>query len=178
MNAHEWTSQIAALAHREHAALADLLLAIAGFDGAAAYRDLGFGSLFDFLHREIGLSRGSAYYRQVGARMIRRFPEIEAPIRDGRLCITTVSELAKVMTEENRAEVLPRFFGCSRQEAKELVAELRPVERPVVRTVVTEIPLPSAAARVQPETAPTIVQPVGRDQTHPEEGGMVSGRRS
>src|SRR5512137_73633 len=117
MNAHEWISRIASLARREHAALADLLLAIAEFDGAATYRELGFGSLFDFLHREIGLSRGSAYYRQVGARMIRRFPEIEGPVRDGRLCITTVSEVAKVMTEENRGEVLPMFFGLSRQEA-------------------------------------------------------------
>ena len=62
---------------------------------ASRYRQLGFASLFDFLHREIGLSRGSAYYRQVGARLVRRFPEVEGPIRDGRLCITTVSELAE-----------------------------------------------------------------------------------
>ncbi|MEI6226824.1 MAG: HNH endonuclease, partial [Deltaproteobacteria bacterium] len=114
MNAREWSSRIAELARSEHAALADLLLAVAEFDGQGVYRQVGFSSLFDFLHREVGLSRGSAYYRQVGARMVRRFPEVEGPIRDGRLCITTVSELAKVMTEENRAEVLPRFFGLSR----------------------------------------------------------------
>ncbi len=76
----------------------------------------------------------------MGARLVGRFPEVEAPIRDGRLCVTTVSELAKVMTEENRAEVLPRFFGCSRQEAKQLVAEIRPAEVVPRRTVVTEHP--------------------------------------
>ena len=168
MNAREWSSRIAELASREHAALADLLLAVAEFDGQEVYRQLGFSSLFDFLHREVGLSRGSAYYRQVGARMVRRFPEIEEPIRDGRLCITTVSELAKVMTEENRAEVLPRFFGLSRQEAKQLVAELRPVDLVPRRTIVTEIPLLAPM-----ESAPVIVQPVGRTVTHPGRDALV-----
>jgi len=174
MNAREWSSRIAELARREHSALADLLVALADFDGQAVYRALGFPSLFDFLHREIGLSRGSAYYRQVGARLVRRFPEVEAPIREGRLCITTVSELAKVMTEENRAEVLPRFFGCSRQEAKQLVAELRPVEEAPQRTTVTEVPLLAPREAVPAGAAPVVVQPVGRDRTHPERASSAS----
>ncbi len=57
------------------------------------------------------------------------------------------------MTEENRAEVLPRFFHRSRQEAKEIVVELRPVEHAPTRTVVTRAPA---------------VQPVEPDLTHPE----------
>ena len=170
MNAREWSSRIADLASREHSALADLLLALADFDGQLVYRQLGFSSLFDFLHREIGLSRGSAYYRQVGARLVRRFPEVEPPIRDGRLCITTVSELAKVMTEENRGEVLPRFFGCSRQEAKQLAAEIRPVEVVPTRTVVTEVPLLAPREAMPARAARAIVQPVGRHQTHPGRG--------
>ncbi len=164
MNAREWSLRIAELARREQAALADLLLAVGEFDGQEVYRQLGFSSLFDFLHREVGLSRGSAYYRQVGARMVRRFPEVEGPVRDGRLCITVLSELAKVMTEENRAELLPRFFGLSRQEAKQLVATLRPMELVPRRTVVTEVPL------LAPLEAPVIVQPVGRSRTHPDRG--------
>jgi hypothetical protein len=165
MNAREWSSRIAELARRENSALADLLLAVGEFDGQEVYRQLEFSSLFDFLHREIGLSRGSAYYRQVGARMVRRFPEVEEPIRDGRLCITTVSELSKVMIEENRTDVLPRFFGLSRQEAKQLVAELRPVDLVPRRPIVTEIPLLAPMG-----SAPTIVQPVGRDRTHLDRG--------
>lgn len=84
MNAHEWTSRIRDLVRREHSALADLLVALAEFDHLETYRRLGFTSLFDFLHREIGLSRGSAYYRQVGARLVQGFPEVVEPIRDGR----------------------------------------------------------------------------------------------
>jgi hypothetical protein len=40
------------------------------------------------------------------------------PIRDGRLCLTTVFELSKVITGENASEVLPRFFGTSRRDAR------------------------------------------------------------
>jgi 5-methylcytosine-specific restriction endonuclease McrA len=152
MNAHEWTSRIRDLVRREHGALVDLLLALAEFDRLEMYGKLGFGSLFDFLHREVGLSRGSAYYRQVGARLVHRFPEVVEPIRDGRLCITSIIELSKVMTEENRADVLPRFFHRSRQEARQVVVELRPVENAPTRTVVTQV---------------KAVQPVELDPTHP-----------
>ncbi len=154
MNAHEWTSHIVDLVRREHAALADLLLAIAEFDGLKMYRRLGYRSLFDFLHREVGLSRGSAYYRQVGARVVQRFPETVDPIRDGRLCLTGVIELAKVVTDKNREEVIPRFFHRSRQEAKQVVVEMRPIEHAPTRTVVTT----------------AVVQPVEPDPTHP--GGV------
>ncbi len=55
------------------------------------------------------------------------------PIEDGRLCFTTASILATVMTEANRAEVLPRFFGLSKLEALEVAAELKPRKCPVGR---------------------------------------------
>ena len=159
MNAREWSVRIADLARREHCALVDLLLALAEFDRLGVYRQLGFPSLFDFLHREVGLSRGSAYYRQVAARFVGEFPEIAEPLRDGRLCVSNVPQLAKVMTSENRAEVMPRFFHRSKQ----VVAELRPAEVVPRRTVVTVGPL---LAPVEP--APLGVQLVELDRTHPE----------
>jgi 5-methylcytosine-specific restriction endonuclease McrA len=73
------------------------------------------------------------------ARLLQRFPEVIEPLRDGRLCLTTVAELAKVLTEENRAEVLPRFFRISTREAQELVAELQPRPAPPTKTVVTAV---------------------------------------
>jgi 5-methylcytosine-specific restriction endonuclease McrA len=150
MNAREWSLRIADLARRENCALVDLLLALAEFDRLAIYRQLGFASLFDFLHREVGLSRGSAYYRQVAARLVGQFPEVAEPLRDGRLCVSNVVQLAKVMTNENRADVMPQFFHCSKEEAKQVVAEILP-------------------AAVVPRR--TVVQPVGRDLTHPEGAG-------
>ncbi len=160
MNAREWSLRIAELSRRENSSLVDLLLALAEFDRLGVWRQLGHASLFDFLHREVGLSRGSAYYRQVASRLLGRFPEIAEPLRDGRLCISNVPQLAKVMTEENRATVVAKFFHCSKQEARQVVAEILPAEVVPTRTVVTVV------APVKPAAA--IVQPVGRDQSLPE----------
>src|SRR5512135_728990 len=95
------TAALADLLRREHAALADFLVALAAFDRAGTYRLLGYASLFDFLHRELHLSRGAAHYRKVAARLVAVFPEVVEPLRDGRLCLSAVLELAKVMTREN-----------------------------------------------------------------------------
>jgi hypothetical protein len=172
MNAREWSLRIADLARREHCALVDLLLALSEFDRLAVYRQLGFASLFEFLHREVGLSRGSAYYRQVAARLVGKFPEVAEPLRDGRLCISNVVQLAKVMTDENRAEVMPQFFHCSKEEAKQVVVELLPAEVVPRRTVVTEVPL-----LARQDAAPATVQLVGRHPTLPEGTRPVPGVR-
>jgi hypothetical protein len=179
MNAREWSLRHVELLRAERGALADLLLSLAEFDRVAAYRELGFATLFDYLHRELRLSRGSAHYRQVATRPVERLPEIVEPLRDGRLCLTTVIVVARVMTEANRYEELPRFFGLSRQEAEQVAAEIRPVEVVPRRTVVTGVPVSKPAAVPVPlanvkeysrsivELAParTLVEPLTRTET-------------
>jgi len=56
--------------------MTDLLLALAEFDRQRLWLQLGHASLFDFLHRELGLSRGSAHYRKVAAQLVQKFPEV------------------------------------------------------------------------------------------------------
>ena len=147
------TARLADLLAREHGDLADFLLALADFDRRRLWVELGYSGLFMFLHRELGLSKGAAYYRKVAAELIQRVPEIVEPFRDGRLCITTVAELAKVLTPENHREVLPRFFHRSKSEAMGVTAELRPDPAPPKRDVVTKVcaaPAPAATERRLP----------------------------
>ena len=141
------TARLADLLVREHGALADFLLTLADFDRRRLWVELGYSGLFMFLHRELGLSKGAAYYRKVAAELIQRVPEIVEPLRDGRLCVTSIAELAKVLTPENHREVLPRFFHRSKREAMEVTAELRPDPAPPKRDVVTKVctaPAPTA----------------------------------
>ncbi|HQR29587.1 MAG TPA: HNH endonuclease signature motif containing protein [Anaeromyxobacteraceae bacterium] len=170
MNTHELTeaSRIrdhhADLLRTERTCLANLLVSVADFEHRGLHRALGYATIFQYLHRALSMSKGMAHYRMVGARLVRRFPEVEAPIRDGRLCLTTVVEVARVMTEENRAEVLPRFFGLSRQEAKEVAAEIEPARvvprRTVVSAVVTElVPMKASLAEVGSTVEPTPTHP-------------------
>jgi len=139
MNARDLSCRLAELLRHEHAALADFLVALADFDSRRAWMELGYSSLFWFLHRELRLSKAAAQYRKTAAELVQRIPEIVAPIRDGRLCLTAVVEVARVVTPENREEVLPRFFGLSRQEAMEVAAELRPDPAPPRRDVTTAV---------------------------------------
>src|SRR5512134_3425813 len=156
--ARERTALLVGLLRREHHALAEFLVALAAFDAARGWMDLGYRSLFDFLLRELGLPKGPAYYRMTAAGLIQRYPDLVEPLRDGRLNLTSVAQLARVITPENRAEVLPRFFHLSKSEAKEVVAEFAPAAAPPVRTVVTAVraaPPASAAAGVPgPALAP------------------------
>ena len=186
LEARQLRDSLKLLLRKEQAAMADFLLALADFDRRRGWEALGHASLFAFLVAELGLSTSSTYWRQSAARLLQDFPEVERHLRQGRLCLTTTAELARVLTEENKEAVLPRFLGISSREAKEIVAELLPREAPPLRSVVTSaapavlrfepalvaasvtlaFPLPTAA----PPTAPSADWPVSAkiSDTDPE----------
>lgn len=133
------TENLRSLLRREHEALAEFLVALAEFDRRRVWVELGHSSLWYFLHRELRLSKSAAQYRKVAAELIQQIPGIIEPLRRGDLCLTSLIEVAKVVTTENWERVLPRFYGLSRREAMEVVAELHPHPAPPVRTVVTPV---------------------------------------
>src|SRR5512140_3288849 len=151
--ARELTAHLARLLRDERGAMADFLIALADFDAKKLWRELGHTSLFYYLHRELRLSRGAAQNRKTAAELVQAYPEVEAALRAGDLCLSTVNELARVLTPENRADVLPRFFGLSRREAEAVAATLRPAEVVPTRDVVTAIrpPAPATALRAAPD---------------------------
>ena len=108
---------LAEVLRRERTELAKFLVSLAEFDRARRWLPLGHPSLFSFLTRELGLSHSSAYHRKVAAELIQRFPEVVGPLQDGRLCVTRVIELARVMTEDNRSDALARFCHEPRRAA-------------------------------------------------------------
>src|SRR6185369_4995128 len=170
--------RLADLLAREHAALADFLVALAEFDRERRWLELGYASLFSFLNRELGLSNGAASYRNAAAALIQRCPEVVAPLRSGKLCLSTVVELSRVLTAENQLTVLPRFLGASKWEAKVIAAELCPAESPQRRAVVTAfVPaLPAAVARPTPAARPLPELPAGdpaRGTVRPDEHHFV-----
>ncbi len=130
--------------------MADFLIALADFDRRRGWEPLGHANLFAFLVTDLRLSKSAAYYRRSAAELLQRFPGVIEPLREGKLCLSTVGELAKVLTAENEVVVTPRFFGLSSRDAQELVAELLPRPVPSTRMVVTRVPggavAPTAAA--------------------------------
>jgi len=148
-NARDLTTRLADFLRREHTAMAEFLVALADFDRRKLWLELGHASLFSFLRRELGLSAGAAQYRKTAAELVRRFAEVEAALREGHLCLSSVCELSKVITAENCADVLPRFFGLSAREAAAVAVSIRPVADRPRRDVVTSLrvaTLPGAGA--------------------------------
>jgi hypothetical protein len=134
-------AHLADLLRAEHHAMAAFLTALAEFDRRRGWLELGYTGLFHFLHRDLGLSKGAAHYRKTAAELLQRVPEVVEPLRDGRLCLSSIVEAARVVTPENRAALLPRFFGLSAREAREVTAALCPVADPPRRELVTALTL-------------------------------------
>ncbi len=139
MDARALSENLAALLRREHDALAEFLVALAEFDQRRLWVEMGHASLFYYLHRELRLSKGAAQYRKVAAELIQQVPGVIEPLRRGDLCLSSVIEAAKVVTAENWQTVLPLFYGLSRREAMEVVAELQPHPTPPERMVITPV---------------------------------------
>ncbi|HET9595895.1 MAG TPA: HNH endonuclease [Anaeromyxobacteraceae bacterium] len=154
-HARDSSLRLGRLLRAEREAAAEFLMALAEFDRARHWRELGHASLFLFLHRELGLSAGTAHHRRVAAELIQRFPEILEPLRDGRLCLSAIVELSRVITPENRGEVLPRFFHLSRREAQAVAASIAPAARPPERDLVTAVRLAKSATAVVYLAAPS-----------------------
>jgi hypothetical protein len=177
-SAFEESARLSDLLRREHTALAEFLVALSEFDRRRLWVELGYTSLFWYLHRDLGLSKGAAFLRKTAAELIQRFPEVLEPLRDGRLCLSNVPELAKVITEENRTEVLPRFFTLSKGEAKEVVAAMLPADAPSLRDSITAVheaassaalPPPHSSANVPEfDSAPTLFAEPPRTSGFPE----------
>jgi 5-methylcytosine-specific restriction endonuclease McrA len=152
--AREQTNEMASMLQRERGGLADFLLAFSTFHARRLWRELGYGSAFAFLRGEFKLSEGAAYNRIVAAELVERMPEVEAAVRSGDLCFSAVNQVAKVLTPENKDELLPRFLHLSRRQAEQLAVSLRPVEVIPVREVVTAIRPARVAARAASAVTP------------------------
>src|SRR5512140_1312338 len=155
-----FAARLADLLLNERFAMADFLVALAEFDHCRGWIALGYSNLFDFLHRELELSKGTAFYRKLAAELIQVYPELVEPLRDGRLCITTLHALSKAITPANRAEVLPRFFYRSKQEARAIAAEIAPAAVVPRRDVVTIV-------RAAPSSTPPVAAPLALEPTTP-----------
>jgi 5-methylcytosine-specific restriction endonuclease McrA len=156
----ERVSRLAGLLAREREALALFMSELAGFDAERCWESLGYPSLFEFLTRELRLSRSAAFYRTKAVGLVQRYPGVLDAIREGKLYINSVAALARVVTPENIAETLPRFFYLSREDAKMLSVELSPREVVPVREVVRVITPERPAVAPAEAPLPLLSQPI------------------
>lgn len=122
--------RLAELAGDERAIQVEFLLHLEEFDRRQAWLQAGYGSLWDYCLRVLHLREGAAARRIRAMRALRRLPDLAAPLRDGRLCLTTIGLLDPALTEENAEELIARAAYRSKAEVEELVVALRPRAAP------------------------------------------------
>lgn len=114
------------ICHSENALQAEFLRHLGHFLESRGYAELGFSSLFDLCTKGLGLSCPSAATRLTVARLALRVPEILEWLERGDTNLTSIRLLAKVLTEENAAEILGKAKGRPTREVERLAASLLP----------------------------------------------------
>jgi hypothetical protein len=118
--------RLADLTGEERQVLVDFLLHLDEFDRRRAFLAAGYDSLWTWCLGALHLREGPAARRIGAMRMLRRFPSLEEPLRDGRLCLSTLRVLGPVMTEANVGELIERATFRTKAEVEELVVDLQP----------------------------------------------------
>ena len=111
--------RLAELAGDERRVQVDFLLHLDAFDQRRAWLQAGYESLWTYCLQSLHLREGPAGRRISAMRVLRRFPVLEAPLRDGRLCLSTVSVLGPLLPPENVEDLVARAAFMTKAEAEQ-----------------------------------------------------------
>jgi 5-methylcytosine-specific restriction endonuclease McrA len=118
------------LVGEERGILVDFLMHLDEFDRRHAWAEAGYDSLWNYCLRVLHLREGPAGRRIAAMRVLRRFPALEAALRDGRLCLSTVTLVAPHLTVANIDDIVVRAAYRTKAEVEHLVATLQPRAAP------------------------------------------------
>jgi 5-methylcytosine-specific restriction endonuclease McrA len=149
------------LAGEERNVQVEFLLHLDEFDRRRAFVDAGHPSLWAYCLEVLHLREGAAGRRIQAMKVLRRFPTLEEALRDGRLCLSTITLIGQVLTEENLDDLLARAAHRTKADVDHLVASVqaRTAPRAGVRKLperepgMTSTPLPLAPAEARSEAA-------------------------
>jgi 5-methylcytosine-specific restriction endonuclease McrA len=140
LSSHALTAKLGDLLADERQTIVAFVLHLAELERRQLHLELGYASLFVFCTDRLKLSKGAAYRRVTAARLVTRYPVIADYLTDGRLCLTTLAMLRKVLDDSNYVQVLHRAAGRTEEELEDLVAALQP--QPAPRDLLQRLPAP------------------------------------
>lgn len=94
--------RIKSLAAQERELLCEQIKSIQEMNRCKGYLELGFPSLFAYLHEGVGFSEGSAHRRIEAARLVTEIPEMLTNIKSGDLKLTQVALVQKAAREKSK----------------------------------------------------------------------------
>jgi hypothetical protein len=112
--------------------------------------------MFDYCTRALGYSESAANRRIRSARCVARFPEVCGLLDANQANVSTVAQVSRILTEDNKADVLSRMKNRSQREVEVLVAEHEPrtaLPGDRVQTVVMRVPVKAPESPAMPLAA-------------------------
>jgi len=130
-------SRIRKLSETERKAVLSILIHLIEIERRKLYLPLGFSSLFEFCMEHLGYSESTASRRIRIARCIRDFPQCYRALASGKVSMTSLAMITRIINTENASELLSRIEGTSSKEVELLVSSLRP--KSAIRDSVTPV---------------------------------------
>ena len=106
----------------ERHSTAATIRSLAEVEKRGIYREAGFSSLFLYARDYVGLSDGDAYRYDKAAKCLLRSPEVYEQLQVGEVSLSSLTEVSRVLTAENQAEVLKEIQGKSKREVERIAA--------------------------------------------------------
>ncbi len=130
-------SGIRKLSETERKTVLSILVHLIEIDRRKLYLPLGFSSLYEFCTERLGYSESTAGRRISIARCIRDYPAVYGALSCGKVSMTNLAMIARIMTPENVSDLLCRIEGASKREVELLVSSRRP--KSAIRDRVTPV---------------------------------------
>lgn len=124
----------------EHRALLSVLFLLAEVYQRNLHLIFAFPSLFAYCTDELGYPKAAAFRRSHAARLIALHPLVGDYLLAGKITVTNLVALHRILRADNCRELLDAISGKSEQQVKELVAELVPALEPHGGTITPAAP--------------------------------------
>src|SRR4051812_45264449 len=106
-------------------------------DRRLLFAELGYGSLFEFARKELGLSEGSANRRINAMKLTRDVPEARHSLLDGRLSLSNAAKVQGFFQSEkklghdiNKKEIVQKIENLSQRDCEKKLFEISPASMP------------------------------------------------
>jgi hypothetical protein len=121
------------LALEERLVQLELLHHLLEVDRRKLFLSLGFGSLFDYVVKELKYLESSAYRRIQAMRLLRDLPQVEDKLAEGSLTLTAASQLQSLfktedVTEEVKLELVKEAENKSSLDVERQILQFQGIE--------------------------------------------------
>ena len=120
---HDWVTKAQKLVAEERKITLALIECLEVISTQLIYAELGYGSLFEFCTRHLGLSEGSAHRRISAMRLSRDVPTVKSKLASGELSLSNAAKI-EVATRKSKTEKSTVVEACLNLSQKECEVKL------------------------------------------------------